>query len=148
MAFVSFTIKASCHFVRPDSFYSQFSPEPSSAVQQAAYDMLTDDEKRQQHMEIGLALYLHSMAISNIDDRLFFTAVSQINKGGPESVYDANQKEGAFGYSLFKLHDGLCANDIPNSHRHNELRSRSAFPTESRYKESPPTVSAWYCVVG
>lgn len=62
-------------------------------VQQAAYDMLTDDEKRQQHMEIGLALYLHSMAISNIDDRLFFTAVSQINKGGPESVYDANQKE-------------------------------------------------------
>ena len=82
-----------CH--RPDSFYSQYSLEPSSAVQQAAYEMLTDDEKRQLHMEIGLALYLHSMSIGNTDDRLFFTAVSQINKGGPESVYDANQKEGA-----------------------------------------------------
>jgi len=58
--------------------------------------MLTDDEKRQQHMEIGLALYIHSMANGNNDDRIFFTAVSQINKGGPESVYDANQKQGAY----------------------------------------------------
>lgn len=62
-------------------------------IQQAAYEMMPDQKRREYHMRFGLALCASSMigGIEN-DSELFFLAVNQINKGGPGIISDPAQK--------------------------------------------------------
>ena len=61
-------------------------------IQQAAYEMMSDQEKRESHMRFGLSICSHVLNGSSENDELFFVAVNQINRGGAEVLTDPNQK--------------------------------------------------------
>ncbi|KAL3792871.1 hypothetical protein HJC23_004796 [Cyclotella cryptica] len=56
-------------------------------LQEAAYSMINEQHRCQQHMNYGLALMnLSAIDLSSGNKNLFFTAVMQINLGGPSAV--------------------------------------------------------------
>ena len=57
----------------------------------AAYKMMSEHQQREKHMEFGLAICSHALANGESGEMLF-TAISQINRGGPELISDAHQK--------------------------------------------------------
>ncbi|KAL7554477.1 hypothetical protein ACHAWF_017948 [Thalassiosira exigua] len=62
-------------------------------IQQAAYETMSGQQQRKQHMNIGIVICAHSLANTEGDnDVLFFMAINQINKGGPETISDPNQR--------------------------------------------------------
>ena len=61
-------------------------------VQQAAYQMMSEQKRKENHMRFGLAICANSMAGGEEKDGLFFTAVNQMNKGGPEVLPDLSQR--------------------------------------------------------
>lgn len=61
-------------------------------IQEAVYGLMTDQQRRENHMRFGLALCNLTLNDSAEDEELFFAAVNQINQGGPESVHEHNQK--------------------------------------------------------
>jgi predicted ATPase len=59
-------------------------------IQQAAYELMTEEKRRANHIDFGLHL---SLSLSNdSENELFFLAVNQINHGGPDAVLDPSQK--------------------------------------------------------
>ncbi|KAL7541595.1 hypothetical protein ACHAXR_011473 [Thalassiosira sp. AJA248-18] len=62
-------------------------------IQQAAYEMMPAQLKLKNHMRFGLAICSRAFngSMEN-DDDLFFVAVNQINRGGPEVLADPEQK--------------------------------------------------------
>jgi predicted ATPase len=61
-------------------------------IEQAAYDLMTEQKRRSNHMLFGLALCNHALRGGADDDELFFVAVNQMNRGGPGTLTDPNQK--------------------------------------------------------
>lgn len=59
-------------------------------IQEAAYESMSSQERRLNHMRFGLALY--PQVIANRNDELLFMAINQINAAGPDSVVDRDQK--------------------------------------------------------
>mmetsp|Transcript_43870 Transcript_43870/g.92281 ORF Transcript_43870/g.92281 Transcript_43870/m.92281 type:complete len:1556 (+) Transcript_43870:78-4745(+) len=61
-------------------------------IQQAASELMSEREKRKYHMQLGLAICSHALNCGVKDDELVFTAVNQVNKGGPDVVNDQVQR--------------------------------------------------------
>ncbi|KAK1732394.1 putative AAA ATPase [Skeletonema marinoi] len=59
-------------------------------IQEAAYEFMSRQEQRLNHIRFGLALY--PQAVNNSNDELLFMAINQINFAGPESIVDGDQK--------------------------------------------------------
>ena len=55
--------------------------------------MMPEYQRRKNHTRFGLAICSHAFNGSTVeDDELFFIAVHQINRGGPDVLEDPNQK--------------------------------------------------------
>ena len=61
-------------------------------VQEAVYEMMTEQQRRENHMRLGLALCIQTLDNSVDHEELFFAAVNQINQGGPTAVHEPSQK--------------------------------------------------------
>ena len=61
-------------------------------IWQAAYELMPEQQRRENHMRLGLALCIQTLGNNVEDDELFFSAVNQINLGGPIAVHDPSQK--------------------------------------------------------
>ena len=61
-------------------------------IQEAAYELMPDQQRRANHMRFGLALCTHTLNNGVENEELFFAAVNQINQGGPAAVHEPNQK--------------------------------------------------------
>jgi predicted ATPase len=62
-------------------------------IQQAAYELMSDQQRRENHMRFGLALCTQSLDNIAQDEELFFAAVNQINLGGPTAVQEPSQRK-------------------------------------------------------
>ena len=51
---------------------------------------MSEEQQKANHMQFGLALSLHTANMEN--NEIFFTAIAQVNKGGPDCLYDTSQK--------------------------------------------------------
>ena len=62
-------------------------------IQQAAYELLTEEERMKNHMRFGLAIcsQVLNAGVGEHDD-MFFLAVNQINRGGPGMLTNPNQR--------------------------------------------------------
>ena len=60
-------------------------------IRQAAYELMSERERRENHMRLGLALCSQTLENLADDEKLFFAAVNQINLGGPIAVHDPSQ---------------------------------------------------------
>lgn len=60
-------------------------------IQEAVYETMPDQQRRENHMRIGLALCTRSLNGFADDDDLFYAAVNQINQGGPAAVHESSQ---------------------------------------------------------
>ncbi len=67
-------------------------------IQEAAYEVMSNRERRLNHMRFGLALYPREIDKNN--DELLFMAINQINVAGPDSVVDGDQKHIIAGLNL------------------------------------------------
>ena len=61
-------------------------------IQEAVYELMPDQQRRENHMRFGLGLCTQTLENKVDDEELFFPAVNQINKGGPTAVHDPSQK--------------------------------------------------------
>ncbi|KAL7538621.1 hypothetical protein ACHAXR_008700 [Thalassiosira sp. AJA248-18] len=62
-------------------------------IEQAAYEMIPEEERRENHMRFGLAVCAHTALNTSADnDELFFTSINQINKGGPGALSNTSQR--------------------------------------------------------
>ncbi|KAL3760370.1 hypothetical protein ACHAWU_000345 [Discostella pseudostelligera] len=61
-------------------------------IHQAAYELMPERQRRENHMRFGLALCTQSLINIAEDEELFFAAVNQINQGGPTAVLEPSQK--------------------------------------------------------
>ena len=61
-------------------------------IQEAAYETMSELQRRETHMRLGLCLCTHTMEENDKNDELFFAAVNQINMGGPAAIHDISQK--------------------------------------------------------
>ncbi|KAL7464104.1 hypothetical protein ACHAXS_004440, partial [Conticribra weissflogii] len=59
-------------------------------VQEAAYNMLSREDRASRHSSYGLALCRHTLENIN-DDAMLFTAIDQVNRGGPTFVSGSDQ---------------------------------------------------------
>jgi len=73
-------------------------------IEQAAHDLMPEQQRRKYHMRFGLALFsniLNSYPNAGVgDDELFFAAVNQTNSGGPSAVTKTGQKSLVAGLNL------------------------------------------------
>ena len=53
---------------------------------------MSQQEQRNNHMQYGMTLCSHTLNNSTDSNELFFTAITQINHGGPSVVSDPNQR--------------------------------------------------------
>jgi hypothetical protein len=60
-------------------------------IQQAVYEMMSDQQRRENHLRFGLALCTRTLNSCVENDELFFAAVNQINQGGPTAVHEPSQ---------------------------------------------------------
>ncbi|KAL7431794.1 hypothetical protein ACHAXH_004913 [Discostella pseudostelligera] len=60
-------------------------------IQEAAYELMPEQQRRENHMRFGLLLCTHTMKNNVEDDELFFAAINQINQGGPTAVHEPSQ---------------------------------------------------------
>jgi predicted ATPase len=61
-------------------------------IQEAVYEMIPEQQRRENHMRFGLALCTQTLDNSVEDEELFYAAVNQINQGGPTAVHEPSQK--------------------------------------------------------
>ncbi|KAL7462682.1 hypothetical protein ACHAXS_004585, partial [Conticribra weissflogii] len=59
-------------------------------IQEAAYDLMTPDERRFFHSQYGNSLCCHIIS-NDLDDSMIFVAVDQINRAGTSVIWDAGQ---------------------------------------------------------
>ena len=58
-----------------------------------AYDLKTTEQRRKSHMKYGLLLCSNTLLNgAENNSGLFFTAINQINKGGPDAIHNPNQR--------------------------------------------------------
>lgn len=57
-------------------------------IQEVAYSMMSDHECKSNHMKYGICLM--EMAVRKGDNALLFTAMTQINIGGPSAVFNTD----------------------------------------------------------
>ena len=60
-------------------------------IQEAVYEMMPEQQRRENHMQFGLSLCTHVLTNSFDNLELFFVAVNQINQGGPAAVHDSRK---------------------------------------------------------
>ncbi|EED88850.1 hypothetical protein THAPSDRAFT_264262, partial [Thalassiosira pseudonana CCMP1335] len=60
-------------------------------IEQAAYDLMSPDERRAKHMRLGLLIWAHAV-IGNESDEMLFLSLNQINRGGSHLLSDFNQR--------------------------------------------------------
>jgi predicted ATPase len=77
-------------------------------IQQAAYELMSEEKRRANHIDFGLHLSL-SLSNDTENDELFFLAVNQMNRGGPNAVLDPSQK---FVFAGLNLRAGRRAIDL------------------------------------
>ena len=77
-------------------------------IQQAAYELMSEEKRRANHIDFGLHLSL-SLRNDDQNDELAFLAVNQINRGGPDAVLDPSQK---FVFAGLNLRAGRRAIDL------------------------------------
>ncbi|KAL7550813.1 hypothetical protein ACHAWF_015589 [Thalassiosira exigua] len=75
-------------------------------IQQAAYELMPERKRSENHLRLGLALCQYTLSNCAGNDDLFFTAVNQLNQGGPSIVNDHQQKGLIAGLNL---QAGRCA---------------------------------------
>jgi predicted ATPase len=61
-------------------------------IREAAYELVPERQRRENHMRLGLALCTQTLDNSFENEELFFAAVNQINQGGPTAVHEPSQK--------------------------------------------------------
>jgi predicted ATPase len=61
-------------------------------IQEAAYELMPDHQRRENHMRLGLALCTHTLNNGVENEELFFATVNQFNLGGPAAVHEPSQK--------------------------------------------------------
>jgi hypothetical protein len=61
-------------------------------IREAAYELIPERQRRENHMRFGLALFTQTLDNIVEDEELYFAAVNQINQGGPTAVHDPSQK--------------------------------------------------------
>jgi len=61
-------------------------------IQEAVYELMAEQPRRENHMRFGLALCTQSLIDIAEDEELFFAAVNQINQGGPTAVHEPSQR--------------------------------------------------------
>ncbi len=61
-------------------------------IQEAVYEMMPEQQRRENHMRFGLALCTQTLDNGVDDESLFFAAVNQINQGGPTAVHEQSPK--------------------------------------------------------
>ncbi|KAL7554455.1 hypothetical protein ACHAWF_017906 [Thalassiosira exigua] len=69
-------------------------------IQQAAYEMMPIQERLQNHMRFGLTICSRAVDTAGPNEELFFVAINQINRGGPDSLPDPNRKVMVAGLNL------------------------------------------------
>jgi len=57
----------------------------------SAYELMSKHEQRKNHMQFGMSI-LYTSDTCPDNNELFFTAVTQINHGGPSVISDPNQR--------------------------------------------------------
>ena len=57
----------------------------------SAYELMSQQEQRKNHMQYGIAISLYTLNNCLDNNELFFTAVTQINHGGPSIISDPSQ---------------------------------------------------------
>ena len=62
------------------------------SVSLTAYELMSEQQQRKNHMQYGLALCSHALTNSSGDNELFFAAITQINHGGPNVIVNPKQK--------------------------------------------------------
>eukprot|EP01082_Thalassiosira_pseudonana_P000049 g415.t1 g415 contig1:1001330-1002763(+) len=60
-------------------------------IEQAAYDLMSFEERQTKHMQFGRSLCINTNCCDESDEMLF-TALNQINRGGPLLLSDFNQR--------------------------------------------------------
>ena len=58
----------------------------------SAYEIMSEQQRRENHMQYGLALCSHSLDNKADNNEVFFAAITQINHGGPSVDIDPKQK--------------------------------------------------------
>jgi predicted ATPase len=61
-------------------------------ILEAVYETMPEQQRRENHMRLGLALCMPTFGNDASDEALFFAAVNQINLGGPVAVHEQSQK--------------------------------------------------------
>ncbi|KAL7546242.1 hypothetical protein ACHAWF_009576 [Thalassiosira exigua] len=61
-------------------------------IQEAAYGLMSERDRREYHMRFGLCLCSHVLNESTENDQLFFTAVNQVNHSGPSVINDPGRQ--------------------------------------------------------
>lgn len=64
-------------------------------IEQAARELMSEQERREYHMKFGLAICAHTMdsaTETDQNDELFFLSMNQINRGGSEVLSDPRQR--------------------------------------------------------
>ena len=62
-------------------------------IEQASFQLMPEQQRQENHMRFGLALCSYTLSNNSEDDELFFTAINQVNKGGPGAVHEPSQKK-------------------------------------------------------
>jgi len=57
----------------------------------SAYELMSQQEQRKNHMQYGMAICSYTLDYSPNNNELFFTAITQINHGGPSVISDPSQ---------------------------------------------------------
>ena len=63
----------------------------SSLLFNSAYELMSQQEQRMNHMQYGMAISSYTLVNCPDNNELFFTAITQINHGGPSVISDPSQ---------------------------------------------------------
>ena len=65
---------------------------PPSFFSNSAYELMPEQQRRKNHMQYGMTLCSHTLNNCPDDNELFFTAITQINHGGPSFISDPSKR--------------------------------------------------------
>ena len=75
------------------SYLPTYSSNPALTLSNhSAYELMSEQQRRKNHMQYGMTLCSQTLNNCSESNELFFTAITQINHGGPSVVSDPNQR--------------------------------------------------------
>ena len=66
---------------------------PPFLFSNSAYELMSEQQRRENHMQYGMVLCSYNVDNCPDGNELFFTAVNQINHGGPSVISDPSQRK-------------------------------------------------------